>query len=529
MGELARIVVFAGDLSYPTCKNVIAIDRALPGLSWLVLVHTPPRRAAHMVRRQWRGLRRNGWRQVPALAGALQRQLSARTPLPDVADAPGFESTASHLRSLKHVAIQEVADMHADAVLTRVAAFAPDLGISLGAPILQPSLYALPRLGTLNLHKGKLPEYRGMPPVFWELWNGEASVGCTVHWIEEGLDTGPIAAATSLAVEKYSTVKGLLARLDEVGIDLVRDVVVKLAAGKSRRVAQRPGGSVYRRPSLAQVAHLEHRLAQRLPPQPALAKRLAKHWIRKGAFTVGMAAIPWAAQPRATVLLYHRVTDSVRDNLTTGIEQFDRQMSLLRRYFHVMALPDLLAQAAIPKTGRPVVCVTFDDGYLDNYINAFPILSRHQIPAAFFVSTGFIGTRRRFAHDIRRGNPLIALMSWDHLREMHAAGFTIGSHTVNHIDCAAESEQRVRRELHESMDSLARELHLDQVIFSYPYGGRQHITPERLEWVRQVGYTGCVSAYGGTNVGTLDRFNVLRRGIHWEFGDASFLYTAAGL
>ncbi len=527
MKQLARIVVFAGDLSYPNCKNIVAIERALPDLRWLVLVHTPRRTPGKRLRQHWALLRRHGWRHVPHVCAALRSRWQAPCP-PAGEGAPGGEFTAQALQVSARVVIQTTSDLHAPDALEAVRRFAPDLGLSLGPPILRKTLFGIPRLGTLNLHKGKLPDYRGMPPAFWELWNGEATVGCTVHWMEEALDAGPIAVETTLEVDRYATVKGLLLRLDELGIALVRDAVVDIAAGRMPRRPQRAGGHTFRRPTLAQVAQLERRLTARLPVRTSWPKALAKHWIRQGAFTAALVARRHAAVPKVTVLLYHRVTDAARDNLSTGIEQFDRQMALLRRHFRMLSLPELLRLEQVPPSDRPLACVTFDDGYLDNYIHAVPILTRHRIPAAFFVATGFIGSTRQFPHDIRRGNAFIPLMTWDQLREMHAEGFTIGSHTVNHIDCAAEPEARVRTELDESRATLARELGLDEIIFSYPYGGRRHMTPERLEWVKQAGYAGCVSAYGGTNAGRIDRWDVRRRGVHWEFADASFLSTAYG-
>ena len=52
--------------------------------------------------------------------------------------------------------------------------------------------------------------------------------------------------------------------------------------------------------------------------------------------------------------------------------------------------------------------------------------------------------------------------------------------------------------------------------------------PQRLELVKDAGYAACLSAYGGTNISAVERFNVLRRGIHWEFSDRAFLYECLG-
>src|SRR5205085_10634290 len=53
-------------------------------------------------------------------------------------------------------------------------------------------VFRLPRLGSINLHQGLAPFYRGGPPVFWELYNGEREVGLTVHFVEAKVDTGAV-------------------------------------------------------------------------------------------------------------------------------------------------------------------------------------------------------------------------------------------------------------------------------------------------------------------------------------------------
>ena len=81
----------------------------------------------------------------------------------------------------------------------------------------------------------------------------------------------------------------------------------------------------------------------------------------------------------------------------------------------------------------------------------------------------------------------------------------------------------------QSREDLQRRLVLEKIIFAYPYDVRQHMTPDRLELVKKAGYSGCLSAYGGTNIGNVDSFNVLRHGIHWEFSAQALLVACIGL
>ncbi|MHC4952301.1 MAG: polysaccharide deacetylase family protein [Planctomycetota bacterium] len=524
-----KIVVFTGNPAFSVRKGIVEIDNSVPGLSWLVLVHTPKKKLPRLLRNQWRNLRRNGWRWIPYQLGDIWDRIRAKFSAEEEPSAFADVYSRSRMEASGNFRFVEVRNLHAEDTLAIAREFAPDLGLSLAAPILRRSLFSIPRLGTVNIHKGKVPDYRGMPPAFWELWNDEQAVGCTVHWIDDKLDTGNIVLESSVDREEYSSLRGLQLRLDEVGVDLMRQAVQRIFDGDAPSVEQAPGGKTNRKPTLAQEAALEKKLRQLQPPTDPGWKRSIKNAYARAAF----CAWRWGGRnflaPRITVLLYHRVSDGARGNLTVGIEQFDRQIELVRKHCHALTIEEVLRHETIPRTTRPLVCITFDDGYLDNYTNAAQILMRHQVPGAFFVSTGLIGTDRRFPHDVRRKNDPIPVMTWDDLRDMRDHGFTIGAHTVNHIDCAAEPEEVVRSELAQSQDDLRRELGLDEVIFAYPYGGRQHMTPERLELVKQGGFSGCLSAYGGANLRTVDRFNVLRRGVHWEFSDAAFLYRCLGI
>jgi len=525
----ARIVVFTSKLSESVRRGIVEIARVLPNAQWLVVLHAPRRRPATLVRNQWRNLRRNGWRWIPyqglEIAQLVLARLGKQGP---PAEAPHRLDWEAFL-ARPTVRLLKVDDIHSSATVAEVRQFAADIGLSLAAPILRAPIFASPRLGTLNLHKGRVPHYRGMPPAFWEMWNQEPSVGCTVHWVDERLDTGDLVATGEVACEKFTTLRAMQMQLDDLGVSMLTQAVVDVMAGRSTRAAQSAGGKTHRKPTLAQMAELQDRLLQRQPAVQSRLRRVARDGVATLIGGLHQGGLWRVVSPRITVVLYHRVTDDARDNLSVGIEQFDRQMALLAEHCTVLPLADVLECAVVPRSRRPLVAVTFDDGYLDNRKHAVPILLRHGLPAAFFVSTGLIGGDGRFPHDIRRGNPPIATMTWQHLREMRDCGFHIGSHSVSHIDCAAEDEDVVVTELARSRDDLRRELGITDPVFAYPYGGRQHMTPERLALVRKAGYAGCLSAYGGSNVGRVDRFNVLRLGIHWEFSDKAFMLACLGL
>lgn len=525
-----RVVVFTGSLNYSVRKGIVEIDDAIPGLQWLIVVSTSRKSLRRLLRSQVQNVRRNGWRWLPYQAGdVLQRLFAHRLTHEPVAPIPGHEYTRKALEARESIRIQHFDDIHSQAAIECVQRFNPDLGLSLAAPILRRTMFASPRMGTINLHKGKLPEFRGMPPAFWEIWHNASIVGCSVHCVDDKLDTGHLLAQTHVQRRRYSSVKGLQLELDEVAIGLTRDAVRAMLDGSAAPWPQpKTNSATFRKPTLAQQAQLRARLADPVMPGEAI-KAIAKDGLAQATLALHALGVSRVLKPRAAVLLYHRVTDEVRDNLTVGVEQFDRHMAWLATHCQLVPIDELVTMQVLPRSDRPLVAVTFDDGYFDNYWHAAPILRRHGVPAAFFVSTGIINSEHQFPHDLKRRNPAIAKMSWEQLHEMRRWGFTIGSHTVNHIDCASESEQVVRQELEHSRRALEEQLGVKRAIFAYPYGGRQHMTAQRLEWVKDAGYVGCLSAYGGTNVGRIDKFNVLRTSISHAFSDCSFQRLCIGL
>jgi peptidoglycan/xylan/chitin deacetylase (PgdA/CDA1 family) len=225
---------------------------------------------------------------------------------------------------------------------------------------------------------------------------------------------------------------------------------------------------------------------------------------------------------RVSILCYHRVDDRLKDNVTLGLEQFDQQIALLKRHYQVVRADAIVRGEIDRSSARPIVAVTFDDGYLDNYANAHPILKKHGVPATFFVSTGIVDTDREFQHDIDKNVRGLPNMSWDQIRELHAEGHEIGAHTINHVNIAKVDQATAETELTDALARVRQEIGVQDVAYAYCFGKRSDITAERRELARRLGYSACYAAYGGTNEGEIDLFDIKRFGVNYGFSETAF-------
>jgi folate-dependent phosphoribosylglycinamide formyltransferase PurN len=105
-----------------------------------------------------------------------------------------------------------------------VASLRPDLAVHAGAGILRASVLEIPRLGTLNAHMGVLPYYRGMNVAEWARFNGDP-VGCSVHLVDGGIDTGPIVCVRIVDTRTATSIQELRRVVNEAQIALLGEVI----------------------------------------------------------------------------------------------------------------------------------------------------------------------------------------------------------------------------------------------------------------------------------------------------------------
>jgi folate-dependent phosphoribosylglycinamide formyltransferase PurN len=139
---------------------------------------------------------------------------------------------ARRRRRLRSLAgrIRRVPDIHAPEVVAHVRALAPDLGLIYGSPILRPELFGVPRLGTLGVHHGRLPDYRGKKTTFWAMVGGEAEAWVTIQRVNAQLDAGEIVREGSVPIGRRSHA-AVWRDVEALGVRLFVEAVTDVARG----------------------------------------------------------------------------------------------------------------------------------------------------------------------------------------------------------------------------------------------------------------------------------------------------------
>jgi methionyl-tRNA formyltransferase len=142
----------------------------------------------------------------------------------------------------------EVADPNSDSGVQLLTDLAPDVIVLGTTRILKPNVLSIPSMGVLNPHPGLLPDYRGLDVLHWAVYNGHP-LGVTVHFLDPGIDTGPIVAQRTLQVQPGDTMQSVIRRAASLAGELMADTVGRLIdTGHLEAVAQpRDQGKTYAR------------------------------------------------------------------------------------------------------------------------------------------------------------------------------------------------------------------------------------------------------------------------------------------
>lgn len=183
---------------------------------------------------------------------------------------------------------------------------------------------------------------------------------------------------------------------------------------------------------------------------------------------------------RVPIVVYHSVApfyphQTLENKIwTVTPEIFDQQLKYLKDHGYTTISFDDLYNHFINKTPLPAkpIIISFDDGWKNQYLNAFPVLKKYGLTATFFIFTNAIGHPNYF--------------SWTQLREIQNAGMTIGDHTMYHPYLfKIDDEETLRKEIVTSKEILEYNLGKKINTFSYPFG---HVSNKSLEMIKTAGY-----------------------------------------
>jgi peptidoglycan/xylan/chitin deacetylase (PgdA/CDA1 family) len=223
------------------------------------------------------------------------------------------------------------------------------------------------------------------------------------------------------------------------------------------------------------------------------------------------------------VLMYHRV---VKDRvLSKGhwtcihAEDFRRHLEFLDRWgFTPITLNDyrLYLEGEINLPRKPVI-ITFDDGYLDTYENAFPLLQEFGMRAVVFV----LGDRTIMSNawDADGGISMAPLLEARHIVEMHRGGVEIGAHSLTHAKLVDLPRQRLWDEISRARMNLEILLNSPVWSFSYPFGLLNSVAKKM---VQDAGYRFACSVYTGPSTFGMEAFEIRRIAIRSSTGILGF-------
>jgi len=235
------------------------------------------------------------------------------------------------------------------------------------------------------------------------------------------------------------------------------------------------------------------------------------------AVTVASATAPApAAEPGASavVMMYHRFGEKTLPSTNISIAKFEAHIAELQSGgYKVLGLSEIVDAVRTGKTlPDRAVGISIDDGYLSIYAEAWPRLKKAGFPFTVFVATDPI--------DQKLGN----YMSWDQIKEMAAAGVTIGGHTVSHLHMPAHDAARNVDEIRRSNKRLAEMLGKAPEIFAYPYG-ESSLAVQKL--MRESGYVAAFGQHSGVIGGDGNLFDLPRFAMNETYGELSRFKLAA--
>jgi peptidoglycan/xylan/chitin deacetylase (PgdA/CDA1 family) len=198
--------------------------------------------------------------------------------------------------------------------------------------------------------------------------------------------------------------------------------------------------------------------------------------------------------PQSVILCYHDVGGSWEFSTSKG--QFAKHIKALAEKTKIVSLKDAFSGK---KENVSKVALTFDDGYVGVYQNAYPILKKYNsVATVFAVNTKNISTRTGHKANLLNKRQVNALLK---------AGWTIGFHTTTHADLSTLSNDELRKEIKEGKGSFESKFGIKTKYFAYPYG---RYTKLAVKMVKDSGFEAAFTVDGGEAASYENKYTISR-------------------
>jgi peptidoglycan/xylan/chitin deacetylase (PgdA/CDA1 family) len=203
------------------------------------------------------------------------------------------------------------------------------------------------------------------------------------------------------------------------------------------------------------------------------------------------------------ILLYHHIDVSLTDSeYYVSPDKFEEQLKLLQDWGYTTISTQLLVKAITKGADLPPrpLLINFDDGHLDNYTAAFPIMQKYGFTGVVYIVGSYMGASE--------------FMNAEQIKAMVSAGWEVGSHSMKHLDLTNLDPEEQRYEIADSRSFLESKLGVPVLTFAYPFG---LISPTILDYTYFAGYIAGMGLGPTTEQIKSNLFALQRREIHSSY------------
>lgn len=220
----------------------------------------------------------------------------------------------------------------------------------------------------------------------------------------------------------------------------------------------------------------------------AVARRELKRVLRHVAAGIGSVAgvrRRTAAMP-PRVLCYHGVNPDPPDEWSVTVDQLEAHIAVLVRDYEPVSLPAVVDWlSGVGTLPDRAIAITFDDAFVDLAEYAAPVLAAAGVPATVFAPVALLGGAAAPDHSYQPTRPF---MTWEQLRHLHATGWTVGSHALDHPILSSLDDATAAHQLTESKRLLEAGLGAPVDLLAYPYGTASTVSARDQRLAAEAGY-----------------------------------------